>query len=155
MSNTVLNRAVEKFRQNLTDEQRQLFTASSLEKVNAEIQSIQDRHGSRKQLRSLSRISKFLEAMTQIEQLAQIFLNVSEVVAFVWVMIVTPQAKFPSHLIADASYSIGTDQTGPHGMNPRFVLLATPLINYNYHRWQARGFKHWSYCWIPTRKLER
>ncbi|KAK8004951.1 WD40 repeat-like protein, partial [Apiospora arundinis] len=84
MSNTVLTRAVEKFRQDLTDEQRQLFTASSLEKVNAEIQSIQDRHGSRKQLRSLSRMSKFLEAMTQIEQLAQIFLNVSEVVAFVW-----------------------------------------------------------------------
>ncbi|KAK6857173.1 hypothetical protein PG995_007360 [Apiospora arundinis] len=87
MSHTVLNRAVERFRQDLTDEQRQLFTASSLEKVNAEIQSIQDRHGSRKQLRSLSRMSKFLEAMTQIEQLAQIFLNVSEVVAFVWVMI--------------------------------------------------------------------
>ncbi|KAK8876959.1 hypothetical protein PGQ11_001905 [Apiospora arundinis] len=84
MSNIVLNRAVEKFRQGLTDEQRQLFTASSLEKVNAEIQSIQVRHGSRKQLRSLSRISKFLEAMNQIEQLAQIFLNVSEVVAFVW-----------------------------------------------------------------------
>ncbi|KAK7974412.1 hypothetical protein PG989_016260 [Apiospora arundinis] len=87
MSNTVLNRAVEKFRQNLTDEQRQLFTASSLEKVNAEIQSIQDRHGSRKQLRSLSRISKFLEAMNQIEQLATTFLNVSVAVAFVWVMI--------------------------------------------------------------------
>ncbi|KAK6839363.1 hypothetical protein PG987_005229 [Apiospora arundinis] len=84
MSNTVLNRAVEKFRQELTDKQRQLFTASSLETVNAEIQSIQVRHGSGKKLRSLSRISKFLEAMNQIEQLAQIFLNVSEVVAFVW-----------------------------------------------------------------------
>ena len=86
MSDIILNRAIAKFREGLTDNQKQLFTASSLDKVNDEIQSIQARYGSKKKLRSLSRISKFLEAMTQIEQLAQIFLNVSEVVAFVWVM---------------------------------------------------------------------
>ncbi|KAK8024370.1 hypothetical protein PG993_012436 [Apiospora rasikravindrae] len=84
MSDIVLNRAIERFRQSLTDEQKQLFTASSLDNVNAEIQSIQARHGSTKKLRNLSRISKFLEAMAQLEQLVQIFLNVSEVVAFVW-----------------------------------------------------------------------
>lgn len=38
-----------------------------------------------KKLRSLRRISHFIEAMGQIEQLVQIFLNVSNVVAFVWV----------------------------------------------------------------------
>lgn len=37
-----------------------------------------------KKLRSLRRISHFIEAMGQIEQLVQIFLNVSNVVAFVW-----------------------------------------------------------------------
>ena len=86
MSDVILDRAIANFRQGLTDEQRQLFNASSLSMVKAEIQSIQIRHGSKKKLRNLSRISKFLEAMTQIEQLAQIFLNVSNIVAFVWVI---------------------------------------------------------------------
>lgn len=85
MPDTVLNRAIEKFRKSLTDEQKNLFVASSVDNVKNEIQSIQERHGSKKKLRSLNRLSKFLEAMTQIEQLVQIFLNVSEVVAFVWV----------------------------------------------------------------------
>ncbi|KAK7917369.1 hypothetical protein PG985_010977 [Apiospora marii] len=84
MPDTVLNRAIEKFRQSLTDEQKKFFVASSLDNVKDEIQSIQGRYGSQKKLRSLNRLSKFLEAMTQIEQLVQIFLNVSEVVAFVW-----------------------------------------------------------------------
>ncbi|KAK8073512.1 hypothetical protein PG994_004411 [Apiospora phragmitis] len=56
MSDIVLNRAIERFRQGLTPEQRQLFTASSLDKLWA-----------------------------HIEQLVQVFLNVSEVVAFIWV----------------------------------------------------------------------
>lgn len=85
MPDIVLNRAIEKFRQSLTDEQKQLFVASSLDNVKDEIQYIQGRYGSTKKLRRLNRLSKFLEAMAQIEQLVQIFLNVSEVVAFVWV----------------------------------------------------------------------
>lgn len=85
MTDTAFQRALQRFRQDLTEEHRQQFAASSLDQVVAEIQSIQNRHGSAKKLRSLSRLSKFLEAMTQIEQVVQVFLNVSEVVAFVWV----------------------------------------------------------------------
>ncbi|KAI1736489.1 hypothetical protein F4680DRAFT_432296 [Xylaria scruposa] len=78
------DRALQRFRDGLTKEQQKQFEASSLDEVDAEIQNIQSRLGSMKKLRSLGRLSKFLEAMTQIEQLVQIFLNVSEVVAFVW-----------------------------------------------------------------------
>ncbi|KAK7973119.1 hypothetical protein PG988_007253 [Apiospora saccharicola] len=84
MPDIVLNRAIDKFRKSLTDEQKKLFVASSLERVKDEIQFIQGRYGSTKKLRSLGRLSKFLEVMAQIEQLVLIFLNVSEVVAFVW-----------------------------------------------------------------------
>ncbi|KAI1125678.1 hypothetical protein F5Y10DRAFT_294447 [Nemania abortiva] len=81
---TASKRAIHKFRQCLTDEQNKDFAATSQDDVYDEIQKIQHRYGSTRKLRSLGRLSKFLEAMSQIEQLVQIFLNVSEVVAFVW-----------------------------------------------------------------------
>lgn len=84
---TAFQRAIRKFRKSLTDEQKAEFAASSQDDVLSEIQKIQDRYGSARKLRSLKRLSKFLEAMSQIEQLVQIFLNVSNTVAFVWVSI--------------------------------------------------------------------
>ncbi|KAI1279464.1 hypothetical protein F5Y07DRAFT_43858 [Xylaria sp. FL0933] len=84
MPGKAFERALERFRNKLTEEQYKQFKASSLDDVNAEIQAIQSRLGSLKKMRSLNRLSKFLEAMSQIEQLVQVFLNVSEVVAFVW-----------------------------------------------------------------------
>ncbi|KAI0878364.1 hypothetical protein GGS24DRAFT_518152 [Hypoxylon argillaceum] len=84
MAGTALERALQKFQDGLTQEQRQQFNATSIDDVKAEIGNIQNRLGSMKKLRSLRRISHFIEAMGQIEQLVQIFLNVSNVVAFVW-----------------------------------------------------------------------
>ncbi|KAI0402399.1 hypothetical protein F4802DRAFT_375189 [Xylaria palmicola] len=84
MAGTALERALQKFQAGLTQEQRQQFNATSIDDVKTEIGNIQNRLGSVKKLRSLRRISQFLEAMGQIEQLVQIFLNVSNVVAFVW-----------------------------------------------------------------------
>ncbi|KAI0971544.1 hypothetical protein F4678DRAFT_87902 [Xylaria arbuscula] len=84
MTSKVLERALKKFRDGLTQQQRQQFNACSIDDVKAEIVNIQDRLGSMKKLRSLRRISQFLEAMAQIEQLVNVFLNASNVVAFVW-----------------------------------------------------------------------
>jgi len=81
----IFNKALEKFRDSLTEEQKQQFRATSLEDVETEIQNIQHRFGSEKKLRNLKKISKFLEAMKQIEQVVTVFLNVHEIVAFVWV----------------------------------------------------------------------
>ena len=85
MPSTAFQRALQKFRQGLSEEQKHKFAISSLEDVRREILRVQDEHGSAKKLRSMNRLGKFLEAMTQIEQVVQVFLNVSEVVAFVWV----------------------------------------------------------------------
>lgn len=76
---------LERFRDSLTEEQKQHFSAISFQDVESEIQNIQCRYGSEKKLRNLKRMSKFLEAMKQVEQVVKVFLNVHEVVAFVWV----------------------------------------------------------------------
>ncbi|KAH8880581.1 hypothetical protein GQ53DRAFT_669656, partial [Thozetella sp. PMI_491] len=77
-------KAVERFRNQLSEEQRVQFATTSLKDVKLEIQRVQDHYGPEKRLRNMRRLSKFLEVMSQIEQVVSVFLNVSEVVAFVW-----------------------------------------------------------------------
>ncbi|KAI8711491.1 hypothetical protein NCS52_01412800 [Fusarium sp. LHS14.1] len=77
-------RALDGFRTTLTPEQQEDFSFNSLQDVKDKIQSIQDRHGPEKKLRNMKRLSKFLAGMEQVEELVTIFLNVHEVVAFVW-----------------------------------------------------------------------
>jgi len=79
------SKSLARFREKLSEEQKQQFSLSSLEDVELAIQQIQDRIGPEKKLRNFTRIRKFLEAMKQVEELVKIFLNVNEVVAFIWV----------------------------------------------------------------------
>lgn len=79
------SKSIEKFRARLSDKQREDFSSCSLQDVERSIQEVQDRLGPEKRLRSFVRIRKFLEGMKQIEELVTVFLNVHEVVAFVWV----------------------------------------------------------------------
>ncbi|KAJ4247612.1 hypothetical protein NW757_008765 [Fusarium falciforme] len=78
-------RALDGFRTTLTAEQQKDFSFNNLQDVEARIKSIQDRYGPEKKLRNMRRLSKFLAGMKQVEELVTIFLNVHEVVAFVWV----------------------------------------------------------------------
>ncbi|KAK6077634.1 zinc finger protein [Seiridium cupressi] len=73
-----LDKAIDRFRRGLTPDQLQQFAASSVDDVVNKIEEIQLQHGSQKKLRNISRLSKFIEALTEIEKLVQIFLNVSE-----------------------------------------------------------------------------
>ncbi|KAK0627418.1 hypothetical protein B0T14DRAFT_135829 [Immersiella caudata] len=77
-------RAVEKFSKSLTEDQKKEFKTSSLKDVEAAIRKIQERYGPEKKLRGMRRVAKFLEAMSQLEHVIKVFLNVSEVVAFIW-----------------------------------------------------------------------
>ncbi|KAF3226324.1 hypothetical protein TWF106_000819 [Orbilia oligospora] len=77
-------KSLEKFRQRLSPEQRQQFSFSSLDDVRAEMRKLQDQLGPQKKLRSFNKMKRFLEGMKQVEQLVQIFLNTSDVVAYVW-----------------------------------------------------------------------
>lgn len=81
----VFRKALENFKKDLTVQQRHEFNITTLQDVKDEVNKIQIQHGSAKKLRGMSRMSKFLEAMQQLEQVISVFLNVSEVVAFIWV----------------------------------------------------------------------
>ncbi|RYP66506.1 hypothetical protein DL770_008790 [Monosporascus sp. CRB-9-2] len=76
--------ALVKFRASLTEKQRRDFALCTLKEVQIAIDEIQVRLGSERRLRSMNRIAKFIEAMTQLGQVVEIFLNVENAVAFVW-----------------------------------------------------------------------
>jgi len=82
---TSFGRSLDKFREKLSDKQKREFSYTKLEDVEAAIQTIQERLGPAKRLRNFAKFRKFLEGMQHVEQLVTIFLNVHEVVAFVWV----------------------------------------------------------------------
>ena len=78
--------AVTKFQANLTRKQRQDFSGCTKDDVVKAIRHIQDVHGSQRRMRNMKKISRFIEAMNQLGQVAEVFLNVTEVVAFLWVL---------------------------------------------------------------------
>lgn len=77
-------KALADFQRDLTAQQRRDFSVTTLQDVKDEMAKIQARQGPEKKLRGMSRMSKFLEAMQQLEQVISVFLNVSAFVAFVW-----------------------------------------------------------------------
>ncbi|RYP71616.1 hypothetical protein DL769_004656 [Monosporascus sp. CRB-8-3] len=81
---TNFENALAKFRASLTEKQRRDFTLCTLNDVRIAIDEIQVRLGSQRRLRSMKRIAKFIEAMTQLGQVVEVFLNVENAVAFVW-----------------------------------------------------------------------
>jgi len=98
MSNSLdnaFNKALQRFQDGLTDEQKRQFSVTTFKDVESELQHIQDRFGSEKRLRNFKKVSKFLEAMKQIEQVVKVFLNVHEVVAFIWVSAAGSLYKHP------------------------------------------------------------
>ncbi|KAL3600097.1 hypothetical protein FPOAC2_04328 [Fusarium poae] len=79
-----LERPLDQFRRELTDAQRAEISGANRIVINHEIQKIQTKLGREKGLCRLGRMTKFLDAMEEIEKLITIFLNVSEAVAFIW-----------------------------------------------------------------------
>lgn len=97
-SSTNFERSLDQFRDYLSGDQKQQFNAANLPDLNAEIQKIQARLGRDKRLCNFRRIEKFLDAMKHVEQLVSIFLNVHEVVAFVWVRLTLEYTTLPHKL---------------------------------------------------------
>lgn len=82
--------AVNRFRESLTKSQREQFAHCKKQDVERTILDIQARHGSQKRLKNMRRISKFIEGMSQLGQVMEVFLNVNNSVAFVWVRALMP-----------------------------------------------------------------
>ncbi|KAH8592598.1 hypothetical protein B0O99DRAFT_716361, partial [Bisporella sp. PMI_857] len=82
---TSFENALVKFRASLTEKQRHDFAPCTLEDVQTAIEEIQVRLGSQRRLRNMKRMAKFIEAMTQLGQVVEVFLNVENTIAFIWV----------------------------------------------------------------------
>ncbi|KAJ3455735.1 hypothetical protein MRS44_017217 [Fusarium solani] len=83
-SSTSFEKSLELFRKELSKDQLQKFNGANLKDLNNAIQEVQAKLGRDKRLCNFRRLEKFLSAMEHVEQLVTIFLNVHEVVAFVW-----------------------------------------------------------------------
>jgi hypothetical protein len=77
--------ALTRFESTLSPDELAGMKISTLDDVHDSMRKIQEKQGSEKKLRNLNRMKVFLEGMRQYEQLVKVFLNVSSVVAFVWV----------------------------------------------------------------------
>jgi hypothetical protein len=86
MSNpaAAIDEALSKFRARLTVKEQADFQSTTLKDVRETIAQIQIDQDNRKAMRDMARIQSFLEAMEQLTGVIEVFLNVSNFVAFIW-----------------------------------------------------------------------
>jgi len=82
---TVFHDVLERFKDSLSDGDREDFQFTTLDDLQGVIATIQDKQASEKKMRNLTRLKKFLEAMDEYGKVIEIFLNSSQFIAFVWV----------------------------------------------------------------------
>jgi hypothetical protein len=81
---TSFQAALTRFQNRLTGKDLMEFKATTYDKLCHEIALLQQEQESLKSMMNLSRLQSFIEAMDQFGKVIEIFLNVSDVVAFVW-----------------------------------------------------------------------
>lgn len=77
-------KALQAFRTRLSAEEDAKFKSTTYEQLCADLTQLQQEQEKRKEMMNLSRIQAFLEGMQQLGKTIEIFLNVSDAVAFVW-----------------------------------------------------------------------
>ncbi|KAF2993718.1 hypothetical protein E8E14_000319 [Neopestalotiopsis sp. 37M] len=81
---SIFEQAIARFQAELTDEQRLEVKGCTRDDVEKTIADIQLHWGASRRLRHMNRLSKFLEAMAQLGQVVEVFLNVDSTVAMIW-----------------------------------------------------------------------
>jgi hypothetical protein len=81
---TGFERALKAFERRLTPNEKAQFHATSLDDLKVTILSIQADQRSRKQMMNMGRVKSFLEAMEQFGKVIEVFLNVNNILSFVW-----------------------------------------------------------------------
>jgi beta-phosphoglucomutase-like phosphatase (HAD superfamily) len=76
--------ALDKFKTRLTREERESFRFATLDDLTRTARKIQAEQAERSAAMHLPRIRAFLEALKQFGEVVEVFLNSSEIVAFVW-----------------------------------------------------------------------
>lgn len=73
-----------KFRARLTGPQLQQIPHTTFENLQQEIRLIQEVQENERKMMNLSRIQSFLEAMHNFGKVIEVFLNVTDALAFIW-----------------------------------------------------------------------
>lgn len=76
--------AIKNFGARLTGEELAEFKSTTYEQLCSDLDRVLNEQESQMAMRNLSRIKSCLEAMHQFEKVIEIFLNVSDAVAFIW-----------------------------------------------------------------------
>jgi hypothetical protein len=77
-------RTILTFKNRLEPKELVEIQCNSLTELNDVIAQIQRRQRDQKSMMNLNRIKAFLEAMNQFEQTIKVFVNTSDMVAFIW-----------------------------------------------------------------------
>ena len=93
----------------LSPEELKDFQLTSIDDLRRQIATIQNDQRKSKKMRYLKRLGPFLDTMEQYGKIVEVFLNLSEVVAFIWVCMQRRYIRIP--LIG----CIGTHEISPHG----------------------------------------
>ena len=84
-NNGAFQRALARFKGHLSPEEQEKFGFTTLEDVQQTIAQIQSTQESKGCMMNLTRLKGFIEAMEQYGKIVEVFLNVSDIIAFVWV----------------------------------------------------------------------
>lgn len=79
-----LDELLVRFKNRLTARELQRFKGTTLKDVETALRDIQNRLDTQRELRNLTRIRGFLDAMDQFGKVIEVFTNSSNMVAFVW-----------------------------------------------------------------------
>jgi len=79
---------MEKFKASLTDKEKTEFKVTTLRDLHITIESIQKRQATDRRLQGMQRLELFLEGMNEYDKVIQIFVNSSQILAFVWVCVI-------------------------------------------------------------------
>ncbi|KAF4454891.1 zinc finger protein [Fusarium austroafricanum] len=77
-------RALDKFKASIDPSLHKGFSVCSLQDVYSEIKGIQTTQAKKDEMPGMQRLQAFVEAMTQLGSVIEVFLNVHEIVCFVW-----------------------------------------------------------------------
>lgn len=77
----------------LSQDELKDFQMTSLDDLKLQISIIQNDQRQSKKLRYLKRLAPFLDSMEQYGRIIEVFLNVSDIIAFVWVCLDTLKAS--------------------------------------------------------------
>jgi hypothetical protein len=77
-------KALDAFRRRLSEEELSKFKNTTYESLVAELVQLQQKQEKNKEMVNMARIQAFLEGMQQLGKTIEVFLNVHEVVCFIW-----------------------------------------------------------------------